>query len=360
MPHRREPSIRYAQCWEDADVLLEALQIQPGDRCLSIASAGDNTLSMLVADPERIDAIDSNPAQLACLALRIAAYQSLQHDELLELIGSRHSTRRRTLYKRCRPRLAVAYRQFWDCRPALIDMGIGAAGRFERYFAVFRRYVLPLIHSRRRVEDLLTPKAPADRLSFYRGCWNNHRWRLLFRIFFSRWLMSRLGRDPAYFAQAAGPVAERIFNRAEHALTRLQPAENPYLQWILTGRHRTALPHALRAENFECIRSRVDRVHLHCTDLAAHLADTSASQYHRWNLSDVFEYVPGDQFESLYELLLNSSTRTARLVYWNMLVDRTAPTRLSDRITAHPALAQRLQREATAFFYGRLVVESVA
>jgi S-adenosylmethionine-diacylglycerol 3-amino-3-carboxypropyl transferase len=29
--------IRYAQCWEDADILLEALDIQAGDTCLSIA-----------------------------------------------------------------------------------------------------------------------------------------------------------------------------------------------------------------------------------------------------------------------------------------------------------------------------------
>ena len=33
--------IRYAQCWEDADVLLQGLDVQPGDHCLSIASAGD-------------------------------------------------------------------------------------------------------------------------------------------------------------------------------------------------------------------------------------------------------------------------------------------------------------------------------
>jgi S-adenosylmethionine:diacylglycerol 3-amino-3-carboxypropyl transferase len=43
--------IRYAQCWEDADVLLEALDIQPGQSCLSIASAGDNTLAMLAKNP---------------------------------------------------------------------------------------------------------------------------------------------------------------------------------------------------------------------------------------------------------------------------------------------------------------------
>ena len=39
--------VRYAQVWEDADVLLEALDVQPGDTCLSIASAGDNTLALL-------------------------------------------------------------------------------------------------------------------------------------------------------------------------------------------------------------------------------------------------------------------------------------------------------------------------
>jgi len=39
--------IRYANCREDACVLLEALAINKGDRCLSIASAGDNSLALL-------------------------------------------------------------------------------------------------------------------------------------------------------------------------------------------------------------------------------------------------------------------------------------------------------------------------
>ena len=55
--------IRYAQCWEDADVLLEALDIEPGEVCLSIGSAGDNTLALLTRQPERVIAIDLNPVQ---------------------------------------------------------------------------------------------------------------------------------------------------------------------------------------------------------------------------------------------------------------------------------------------------------
>ncbi len=65
--------IRYAQCWEDADILLEALAIKPGDDCLSIGSAGDNALALLSRRPGRVVVIDLNPSQLACLELRVAA-----------------------------------------------------------------------------------------------------------------------------------------------------------------------------------------------------------------------------------------------------------------------------------------------
>jgi S-adenosylmethionine-diacylglycerol 3-amino-3-carboxypropyl transferase len=69
--------LRYAQCWEDADILLEALDIRPGQTCLSIASAGDNTLAMLARAPARVIALDMSQAQLAALELRVAAYREL-------------------------------------------------------------------------------------------------------------------------------------------------------------------------------------------------------------------------------------------------------------------------------------------
>src|SRR5574342_116188 len=131
------PSIRYAQCWEDADVLLEALDVRPGQTCLSIASAGDNTLAMLAQGPRRVIAVDTNPAQLACLDLRVATFRALSHAELLELMGSTPSTRRHVLYGRCRRHLAHETQVFWDSRPHAIHQGIGTAGKFERYLALF-------------------------------------------------------------------------------------------------------------------------------------------------------------------------------------------------------------------------------
>ena len=57
----RFDKIRYAQCWEDADILLEALDIEPGHTCLSIASAGDNTLALAGAGAGRVIAVDPPP-----------------------------------------------------------------------------------------------------------------------------------------------------------------------------------------------------------------------------------------------------------------------------------------------------------
>ena len=50
--------VRYSQCWEDADILVEALDVQPGDVCLSIASAGDNAIVLLTRHPSRVIALD--------------------------------------------------------------------------------------------------------------------------------------------------------------------------------------------------------------------------------------------------------------------------------------------------------------
>ena len=64
-------TIHYAQCWEDGDIMLEALDVRPGQVCLSIASGGDNTLAMLSRGPARVIAIDVNPAQIAILELKM-------------------------------------------------------------------------------------------------------------------------------------------------------------------------------------------------------------------------------------------------------------------------------------------------
>lgn len=351
--------IRYAQCWEDADVLLDALDVQPGHVCLSIASAGDNSLALLSRKPARVFALDLNPAQLACLELRVAAYRALTHTELLELIGSRPSSTRDELYRRCRNQLSSGAHSFWDAHPAEIAHGIGGAGKFERYFELFRNRILPLVHNRNRVERLLAGGSREERVTFYNQDWDTWRWRSLFRVFFSRFVMGRLGRDPSFFQYVEGSVSDRILRRARYALTELNPAENPYLQWILTGQHTTALPFALRAENFDAIRDNLDRLEWRCQSVEEFLTEIGERAIDRYNLSDIFEYMSPENYQRLLERLVRAGRPGARLAYWNMLAVRHRPESMAGSLRPLGELAAELFARDKAFFYSTFVVEEI-
>lgn len=353
--------IRYAQCWEDAEVLLAALAIQPGDHCLAIASAGDNALAMLTANPAKVVALDLSPAQLACLELRVAAYQVLSHGQLLQLIGSRPCENRMALYRQCRPMLSHPVRVFWDCKAPAIRQGIGSAGKFERYFHLFRQWVLPLVHNRQTVQTLLQGGGTEQqRQAFYDRYWNTPRWRALFRVFFSRQVMGALGRDPAFFAYVEEPVSQRIFERTAYALTVLDPAENPYLQWILTGQHSPAcLPLALQPQHFDTIRQNLDRLEWRAQSVEHYLQEVEPGSIHRFNLSDLFEYMAPQRYHAVLEQLATAGAVGGRLVYWNMLVQRQRPDTLAERLHPLTELAETLFAQDKAFFYSALRIEEI-
>lgn len=351
--------LRYAQVWEDADILLEGLDIQPDDECLSIASAGDNALAMLARSPRRVVALDMNPSQLACLELRVAAFHTLEYKELLELIGSASSDRRSKLYEAIKPRLSAGARAFWDARSVQIAQGVGHAGKFENYFRLFRERIMPLVHSQRTIQELFAPREKAERHLFYETRWNTWRWRVLFHLFFSRAAMGALGRDPSFFQYVEGSVAERILSRTKHALTELPPEENPYLQWILTGKHTSALPFYLREENVPLIRRNLDRLEWHLAPLEDFLGQQPRGALSKFNLSDIFEYLSPETSEVLLAQIADTARPGGRLAYWNMLAPRSAPASLRNKIVSRPDLGAALHARDKAFFYSAFIVEDI-
>lgn len=351
--------VRYAQCWEDADILLAALNVQPGDVCLSITSGGDNVLALASRAPARIIALDLSAAQMACLELRIAAFRCLEHEEVLELIGSRPSIRRLSLYHRCRSTMTADAREFWDRAKTSIERGIGHAGKFERYLTLFRTCILPLVHSRQTIDRLLAERSPSERQEFYCGRWDTTLWNVLFRGFCSRPVLGRLGRDPSFFLYANGNVAEHLLPRIRHALIDLDPADNPYLHWMLKGQHGNALPFALRRENFDAIRTNLDCIELRCQSLEDFLESTEPGSIDSFNLSDVFEYMAPDDFRLSLERLSRCGKPGARLAYWNFLAQRHRPPELRHRLRPQIALAKELFQQDKAFFYSDFVVEDV-
>jgi len=362
--------IRYANSWEDADVLCAALRPAPGKRMLAIASAGDNAFALLAAGAEVV-AADLSAAQLALVELKRAAIRQLDDDALLHFLGAPPSRRlngrrpaaggrrdaggpagedagvpRLTTYRSLE--LPPDTRAYWDANLEAIESGVIHSGRFENYFRLFRKWVLPLVHSKRDVEKLLAPKEDEERARFYREEWNTWRWRAMFRVFFSRFVMGRTGRDPEFFRYVEGSVAERIFKRAEYALSVLPPHANPYLAFIFTGNYRAVLPRYLR--DLPPLRANLDQLTL----VQGSIEEAATGKFDGFYLSDIFEYIDPATTRTIWDRLLQSASPHARFAYWNLLVPRRGPP---ERVIALEEEAGALFARDLAFFYSAFVVE---
>ena len=350
--------IRYASLWEDADVLCQALApVGRRGRLLCIASGGDNALALLTLDPKQIVAVDLNKAQLACLELKILAFRHLSYDNILGFLGVTPRPDRLATYDGLKTELSSDSELFWENNRALLVGGIIHVGKFERYLSAFGKWILPFVHSTRTRKRLLDQPTLEAQQDFYNRNWNTWRYRLLFKLFFSRMVMGRAGRDPAFFTHVKGSVAQRIFDRTEYALTKISTRSNPYLRYIMTGNFsREALPCYLRPENFDVLSKRVDRIRTVLgTAQATHLGP-----YDGFGLSDIFEYMSPDEHYKTYQALFDQANPGARFVYWNMLAQRQRPESLTKRVVQLTDIALDLHRKDNAWFYQALHVDEVA
>ncbi len=351
--------VRYANCWEDADILIEALSNKTASRFLSIASAGDNSLALLALKPELVVATDLSLAQLACLEIRQVAFAELDYADLTGFLGFRSCQYdRNEVYRALRPSLSLYARCFWDQRSDSLSFGLIHDGKFERYLRFFGRHVLPLIHSRNILEGIRQKRDEHERHSFYNVLWNNWRWRLLFRLFFSRLVMGHSGRDPEFMRYVEGNVANRILSRAQFGLTHLATHNNPYLDYILTNHFQDSLPFYAREENYHAIKTHLNKLKLFhgSTNKALQAFKTG---FDGFNMSDIFEYMSPHLFKATAEQLLDHANDGARIAYWNMLVPRQIARVLPGRVHCMEQQSAALFQKDKAFFYQAFYLDEV-
>ena len=316
--------IRYSQCWEDTEVLLESLDIQENDICFGILSAGDNVFSMLAENPKKVVALDISFPQIALAKLKKEVFNSLSYEEMLEFMGVMKSDKRIEIYDRIKENLDKEVKEYWDFNRKAIEKGIIHAGKFEKFFKIFREKILPFVHSKKRIEKLLEKKSRQERIEYYDKYWNNFRWKLMFKLFFSKYIVGKLGRDKEFFRYAEKNISEEMKERSRYALCELNPYENPYINYILTGNYRKdCLPYFLRKENFDKIRKNLHKVEIIQSSVEEYL-DNIDYKIDKFNLSDIFEYMSVENYSKLMEKIYDNANEDALLAYWNLIVERNS------------------------------------
>ncbi|KAG0233462.1 hypothetical protein BGW42_007419 [Actinomortierella wolfii] len=361
--------IRYSQVWEDTRLLRNGLAIKPNSRLLSIASAGDNAFALLLDDPREVVAIDFSPAQLALCALKIAAYKTLEYDDFVQLLGFNIDGKdigpdaRVALYQdKVRPALTnEEYRTYWDENLDLIRSKIIHIGRLEKFFNMYRKYILPAGHSQKTTRRLLDQPTVADQIKFFDSVWDNWRWRLGTRLFFGQMSLGHLGRDPKFFEHVRLDVGAFLLGKISNGVRNIPICDNYYAEYVFTGEQsgKNSLPDYIVRANYETIRARVDRVRLVRADVLKYLESEESGHFDGYNLSDIFEWMGEDLYSTFLKAIHNKGNHNARICYWNLFVPRERPETLAHLIRSEVELADQSTAKDRTYFYRRFVVETV-
>lgn len=349
--------IRYANCWEDPEVLISGLSSKKGNKLLSIGSAGDNSFALLTTEPSTICVIDINPSQLHLIELKKAAIQYLTYNEVLYFIGytEEGNISRQILYKKIKGYLTPEAQRYWNAHLSIIENGLIFSGKFEKYFIFFCTRLLPFIHTKRNIRKLLEQKTESEQNTFYQKHWNTWRWKLLFQIFFSRYVMGRWGRDPEFFQEVKIPVSKYIYLKAQKHLQSSLACKNELLHFTLTGHFKPYMPYYLRTENYDRIKLNLHKIELRFATIEQLAKEDQ--KFDGMNLSNIFEYMDKKMLTDVANQIDNISNSKCRLVYWNLMVPRRISKILENKFIYLDSVSKNLCEKDKGFFYNQVVVD---
>lgn len=353
--------INYSQCWEDPKLLNEALALNSSDTVLSITSGGDNTLFLLLNSPKSLTSLDLNPAQNYLLELKIAAIKSLNHDEFLEFTGVKKSSERVKIFNKVKHSLSPKAYQWWSTRQDLIARGIIHCGRFERFLKIFRQYVLPLVHSRRIIITLLNSTTLQDQKDFYERVWDSNRWRLLFRIVTSRFILKNFARQRELFSHTVrDSIALEYGKRLHNNFISVPLSDNYFMHYCLMGTYGKSLPLYLEKKSHSLFENnQVGMPFIVTSDLLEYLGTVPDDTFSKFNLSDVFEALSLKENDAVWQEIIRTAKKGAIVAYWNNLVPRSYPQRFSNVIKDDKQKAQELHSKDRLFFYESFHINSI-
>ena len=351
----------YNQIWEDPAVDLDALDLKPHHRMITIASGGCNVLNYLVAGPEHVIAVDLNANHVALTELKLQALEHLSYDEFFRFFGVAKDKANRELFDNfLAERLDPVTRRYWERRIPLRGRRINMFARNLYRYGLLGRFI-GILHvmarlKGKRLQDILVARTPEEqRAAFERvvaPLFDNRLVRFLSRLPVSFY---GLGIPPAQYdelvAASNGNPAALLRSRVERLACDFPIADN-YFAWQAFGRgydieHREAVPDYLRPENYDLIKSRLDRVEVHHASMTDFLEDQPARSLHRFVLLDAQDWMTPDVLAALWtQIDRTANAQDARVIFRTAGSDSPLPRKLPPELLAS---WRYLETESRAF-----------
>lgn len=322
-------SLLYNQCWEDPRLDREAMQLNSDSEIVMITSAGCNALDYLLQEPKRIHCIDANPRQTALLELKIAAIKSLEWEEFFQLFGrGRHKKIKKLYREKLRPLLTEPSAAIWDKNLNWWRKGPVRRGFYDHGLSgIFARAAIAYMQIRPGLLDAVKQVLDAPDVEAQRHLWDTE---VKTRLFAKPvvWTMERqatmnlLGVPYEQQRQAAEDHEDGIAGYIQESIGRiardLPTRDNYFYRVYVHGEYTPEVcPEYLREENFERLKTLVDRI-VPVTDMLTRYLNSGAAKPTHLVLLDHMDWMGTAFPESLteeWEAILTHSETGARVLF---------------------------------------------
>jgi S-adenosylmethionine-diacylglycerol 3-amino-3-carboxypropyl transferase len=323
----------YNQIWEDPRVDLEAMQLTPESRVLTIASGGCNILHYLLGGAREVCAVDLNRHHVALSRLKLAAARWLpDHETFFRFFGEPGHAGNGNLaaYERhLAPNLDAAGRGYWAQRTAPLGrprIAIFSGNLYDRArMGQFLRLAGLVCRAfGKNPARILAATNPAEQQAAFEReldpFFRNKLVRFLAR--YSVGVFS-LGIPPQQFRTLKQECPDGVIEEYRQRVRRLAcdfSLDDNYFAWQAFSRRydrtrRLALPEYLKAENFTRLKDAAGRARVHQASLDGFLAAQPEASLDRFVLLDSQDWMGGETLIRLWRAIRRAARPGARVIF---------------------------------------------
>jgi S-adenosylmethionine-diacylglycerol 3-amino-3-carboxypropyl transferase len=359
--HDRRERISYSSCNEDSACETRALRPGPGKRLFCVTAGGGRVLDLVADGPDEVWAVDLNPSQNHLLELKMAGIAELSFAEYLAFLGIRPDGQRLATYARLRSRLSPEAQRYFDARKPKVRAGLIYQGLLERFFA---RVIAPIVRTVRPfwVRRLMAAQSVEEqRRLICEPC--TRLWRALVGILCRRRFLDWFSGEAGFWRYIPAEISlhrriiDRIFGHLENHLA----SNNHLVNLIFCGRYinEDALPPYLHPEPFARLRTTLGRTRMRLITgtVCDALHQAPAGMFDGFALSDIGSYLDDMSFRRLFEQVVRTGRKGARLCSRGILYHRELPAECAHRLRRDPGLEHEFARADASMVHDFLVGE---
>jgi S-adenosylmethionine-diacylglycerol 3-amino-3-carboxypropyl transferase len=216
------------------------------------------------------------------------------------------------------------------------------------------------VHGDARIRRLLACRTLEEQRALYEREWDTRRWRWLFALLMSRRAFDT-AYDPAFFLNVENPSFARHFLAlARHALTEVPVGSNYFLHQMLTGVYPAGVPDGvppyLSEAGAAAVAAGRARLSAADADVTTYLRAQPARSVSAFALSNICEWLDPDEVDELFEQVVRTATRGARVCFRNFVGWTEVPARWRDVVVEDRAAGERLMARDRSIVQRRIAV----